>query len=246
MGSLDASSAGDADDTAPSVADVARYFGPTQADPLHVDAVFVQYFRERGLDGPVWQTFLNKLLGYGLEIVTRLVDSGSMFARCRRHGRHLHQQPVLPHEIEELASEAVMEGFVLFRDEGLVGGRWLIERETSLKEYFVNACVLSFPNVYRRWQTRRKAWCEVQLLESWSQMEPVATIRTPEDAVMARAAVDAVFKELGEDTRTLLFLYDQNYTHAEIAEIMRLTPRGVEGRLCRARKTARRLSEGGL
>lgn len=229
---------------APSVADVARYFGSLAADRLHMDGVFVQYFRESGCAGPVWRAYLNELLGYGLEIVTNLVKSGAMFVRCDRHGHRLYRQDVLPHEAEELASEAVMEGLNLFRDNGVLGGSWSIEHGQPLKEYFINACVLVFPNVYRKWRTSSNAWREWHLLDAWSRLEHVAAGGAPEDAVMAREAVDAVFADLSEDRRTLLFLKDQNYSHAEIAEFMRTTPRAVEGKLKRAKEAAREASRG--
>ncbi|MEJ2852114.1 MULTISPECIES: sigma factor-like helix-turn-helix DNA-binding protein [unclassified Saccharothrix] len=69
---------------------------------------------------------------------------------------------------------------------------------------------------------------------------------SPEDAVVARAAVDALFEHVGENASTVLFLADQNFSHAEIAEILRLTPRAAEGRLRRARHAARTsIEEGG-
>ncbi|MFI6101561.1 sigma factor-like helix-turn-helix DNA-binding protein [Lentzea sp. NPDC051213] len=224
----------------PSVADVVRHFHALAADRLRMDEVFVGFFRESGLVGPVWDEYLRRLLGYGLTIVTSLVRSGSMFARCGQHGHHLHQQTVPPDEVGELANEAVWEGFVYFRDNGLIGKRWSVEHGQPLNEYFVNACVLAFPNVYRRWQTRVNGWRDVQLMDSWSRLQQIEATGAPEDIVVARAAVDAVFAELSEDSRTLLFLHDQNYSHAEIAELMRLTPRGVEARLRRARLAARR------
>ena len=43
---------------------------------------------------------------------------------------------------EELASDAVFDGFVYFRDRGLLGRQWSVEHGQPLNEYFVNACVL--------------------------------------------------------------------------------------------------------
>ncbi|WP_197288390.1 RNA polymerase sigma factor [Nocardia sp. NRRL S-836] len=223
---------------------MARYFSSLEADRLRMDDLLVQHFREAGCDGPVWLAFLDKLLAYGLEIVTNLVKSGAMFARCDRRERSVARQEVPLHEAEDLASEAVLEGFGLFRDKGILGGRWSIERG-PLKEYFVNACVLAFPNVYRRWRTSNNAWHERHLLDAWTRLEHVAATGGLEDAVMAREAVDALFAELSEDRRTLLFLKDQNYSHAEIGEFMRISPRAVEGKLRRAKEAAREASKGG-
>ena len=231
-------------DRAPSVADVVQHFSSLAADQLHMDDMFVQYFRRSGLTGPVWGEYLRRLLGYGVTIVTNLVESGAMFARCNKIGHRLHRQDVPAHEVGELANEAVWEGFVYFRDNGLLGKQWTSAHGMPLNEYFVNACVMAFPNVYRRWQTRVNGWRDVQLLDSWARLEQVVTTGAPEDLVMARQRVDAVFAELSEDNRTLLFLQDQKYSHAEIAEFMRITPRAVEARLRRARLAARKQADG--
>ena len=209
------------------------------AERLRVDGVLVQHLRESGLTGPLWDHFHRQLLGRALTIVTRLVRSGAMFARCGRHGRYLQQQVIPLDEAEELASDAVFEGFVIFCERGLLGREWSIENGQPLHEYFVNACVLAFPNVYRRWRTRMNSWRDVDLLDSFASLEQVVTEGTPEDAVVEQQAANAAFAALSEDSRRLLILHDQGYSHAEIAELTRLTPRAVEGRIRRARLIAR-------
>ncbi|KJK44728.1 hypothetical protein UK23_28570 [Lentzea aerocolonigenes] len=213
------------------------------ADRLRVDGVLVQHLRESGLTGLLWDQFHRQLLGRGLTIVTRLVRSGAVFARCGRHGRYLHQQVIPLDEAEELASDAVFEGFVIFCERGLLGKEWSVERGQPLDEYFVNACVLAFPNVYRRWQTRMNSWRDVDLLDSFASLEQVVAEGTPEDAVVEQQAADAAFAALSEDNRRLLLLHDEGYSHAEIAELTRLTPRAVEGRIRRARLIARQHSD---
>lgn len=217
--------------------------GSDAAERLHFDGVLVQHFRESGLTGPRWDQFHRQLLAYGLAIVTKLVRSGAMFSRCGRHGRYLRQQTIPPQEAEELASDAVFEGFNYFCERGLLGRQWSAEHGQPLAEYFVNACVLAFPNVYRRWQTRMSGWREVDLLDSFASLEHAVTEGTPEDAVVEQQAANAAFAALSEDSRKLLILHEQGYSHAEIAELTRLTPRAVEGRLRRARLAARQRSD---
>ncbi|MFD5824710.1 RNA polymerase sigma factor [Lentzea sp. NPDC060358] len=213
------------------------------ADRLRTDGVLMQHFREWGLSGPRWEEFHRQLLAHGLEVVTKLVRSGAMFARCDQQGRFLQRQEIPPQEAEELASDAVYEGYVIFRDRGLLGREWTVEHGQPLNEYFVNACVLAFPNVYRRWQTRGNGWQDVRLVDTVASLENVVTEGTPEDAVIEQDAVNAAFAALSEDNRRLLFLHDQGYSHAEIGELLRLTPRAVEGRIRRARLSVRRLPE---
>lgn len=212
------------------------------AERLRVDGVLVQHFRESGLSGPRWDQF-HRQLRYGLTIVGKLVRSGAMFARCGQQGRFLHRQEIPPQEAEELASDAVYDGFVYFRDRGLLGREWAVERGQPLNEYFVNACVFAFPNVYRRWHTRVNGWQDVRLVDTLASLENVVAEGTPEDAVIEQQAVNAAFAALSEDSRRLLFLHDQGYSHAEIGELLRLTPRAVEGRIRRARLAVRRRPE---
>lgn len=213
------------------------------AERLRTDGVLVQHFRESGLSGSRWNEFHRQLLGRGLDVVTKLVRSGAMFTRCGQQGRFLQRQDIPPQEAEELASDAVYEGFVYFRERGVLGREWTQDRGQPLFEYFVNACVLAFPNVYRRWQTRANGWQDVRLVDSWASLEHVATEGTPEDAVVEQQAANTAFAALSEDSRRLLFLHDQGYSHAEIGELLRLTPRAVEGRIRRARLSVRRLPE---
>ncbi|WP_394616360.1 RNA polymerase sigma factor [Lentzea sp. JNUCC 0626] len=213
------------------------------ADRLRIDGVLVQHFRESGLTGVRWDQFHRQLLGHGLTIVTKLVRSGAIFSRSGRNGRYLQKQDIAPQEAEELASDAVYEGFVYFRDRGLLGREWSVEHGQPLNEYFVNACVLAFPNVYRRWQTRAHGWQDVRLVDTLASLEHVQAEGTPEDAVIEQQIANAAFAALSEDSRRLLFLSDQGYSHAEIGELMRITPRAVEGRIRRARLAVRRRPE---
>ncbi|HWO66417.1 MAG TPA: hypothetical protein VNO31_40930, partial [Umezawaea sp.] len=176
----------------------------------YLDERFVEHIRERGFTTPVWEAFRTRLVVYGFGFVTPLIESGAIFARCRRRGLRLHQQVVLPADAEELAMDVVVDGFDLFTERGIVAKQWSAASGMTLRRYFENACVLSFPNVYRRWQRSRREWKDVQLLDAWSGIERYMTGRSPEDAVVARAAVDALFDHVGEDARAVLFLADQN------------------------------------
>ena len=225
--------------------DVAQCLDGT-GNSAHLDEQIVEYIRERGFTNPVWEAFRIRLVVYGLGFVTPLIESGAIFARCRRRGLHLHQQVVLLADAEELAMDVVVDGFELFTQRGIVAKQWSVATGLTLRRYFENACVLSFPNVYRKWQRSRREWKDVQLLDAWSGVERYMTRRSPEDTVVAESAVNSLFEHLGEDASVVLFMADQNFSHAEIAEILRLTPRAVEGRLRRARQAARTsIEEGG-
>jgi RNA polymerase sigma-70 factor (ECF subfamily) len=210
-----------------------------EAGRSRTDALLCQYFRERGLTGPEWERFVRRLLGYGLSSVTALIRSGAVFGgRGPAAG-----VPMSPADAEELAAAVVLEGFRLFRREGLERGGWRSHGDASLTNCFLNACVLVFPDPYRRWRRSRREWRHVPLVDSWPEEPPRETSPSPERQVVALDAVDSIFRRLGENTGAVLFLVDQGYTYAEIAEIMRIAPRAVEARVHRARATVREVSE---
>jgi hypothetical protein len=230
--------------------DVDHYFrsGVDEAHRVRVDLLLHQHFRERGLSGGVSKMVLNQLLGYGLEYVKGLVRSGGIFASSSRQGRGVLRQDVPPHDVEDLSSEVVWDGFEMFRDRGLLGGKWSPYDGLSLKQYYSNACVLAFPNTYRRWQRGRRDWVDVELLDAWSTVDQLQADRSAEDTVVTRAVVDSLFKHIGHSDSALLALVRGGYNPAEIGELMRLKPHTVEVRISRARAVARRYlsREGGL
>lgn len=225
--------------------DVARCLDGT-GNSAHTGEMIIGHIRERGFAGQVWEELCNRLVVHGLGFVTPLIESGAIFSRCRRRGWHLHQQVVLPADAEELAMDVVFDGFTLFTERGIIAKQWTAANGLTLRQYFENACVLSFPNAYRKWQRGRRDWQDVQLLEAWSPIEQYMTGGSPEDGVIAQAVVDSVFEHVGQDAGAVLFLADQSFSHTEIAALLRITPRAVEGRLRRARQAARAsIVEGG-
>jgi hypothetical protein len=230
--------------------DVDHYFR-SAADDVHrlrVDMLLHQHFRERGLADGVSKMVLNQLLGYGLGYVKGLVWSGGIFASSRRQGRGVRQQTVPPHDVEDLSSEVVWDGFEMFRDRGLLSGNWSPFDGLSLKQYYANSCVLAFPNTYRKWQRGRRDWEDVELLDAWSTVDQLHGDRSAEDTVVTQAVLDSLFEHIGHGDGALLELVRGGYSPAEIGELMRLKPHTVEVRISRARAVARRYlsREGGL
>jgi RNA polymerase sigma-70 factor (ECF subfamily) len=224
------------------IGDVAHYFAPgiETAQRLHVDELFHQHFREHGLTGAVSDYLVHQLLAYGLGFVTTHVESGWLFARTSRHGWGVPRQAVSHADAQDLSSDVVMDGLQLFHDQGVVAGGWSPHLGVPLKGYFINACVLQFPNCYRKWQRRRRDWQEVKLLDAWSTVDQFHASHSAEDTVVAQAVVDSLFEHIKSSDRALLSLVRSGYTPAEIGDLMRLRPDTVSMRISRARGAARR------
>ncbi|PRY42503.1 RNA polymerase sigma-70 factor (ECF subfamily) [Umezawaea tangerina] len=234
-----------------AVHDVADYLAPDVDEQrrLNTDVQIHQHFRENGVSGAVSERLFHQLLGYGLGFVTALVRSGAIFAAARKRGWAVKQQ-VVPHfEVDELVSDVVLDGFGMFCDIGVEKGGWSPhDGGLPLKVYYINACLLSFPNRYRKWQRGRRDWEGLELMEAWSTVDRLFTERSAEDVVVAHAVVDSLFKHMGENDKALLALVQDGYTAAEIGDILRIKTHAAEVRISRARATARRYlnRDGGL
>ena len=52
--------------------------------------------------------------------------------------------------------ETTAKALVFFRDQVLLGKRWNVNAGATVTTYFVGACLLAFPNVFRRWQGEQR------------------------------------------------------------------------------------------
>lgn len=134
------------------------------------------------------------------------------------------------HEADELASETMVRAWRARAS--ITGGRistWLFAIATNLLRN------------RRRWWTRRLRW-----IVGWDEDAPEPADSGPapdaislreEGARRVRAAVMALPADLREPL--VLSVYEEK-SHAEIASILRCTPKAVERRLARARERLKR------
>ena len=112
--------------------------------------------------------------------------------------------------------------------------RWTPDRRASLKTYFVNACILQFPRLYREWLDQRKAvrpaGLEIDPDSGDSALDPAIT-------VVLRDEVTRMLAKIADpQVREVLVLRGVGYTAEDAARQAGLTPKAAEGRLARIRK----------
>lgn len=127
---------------------------------LLLDAARVQRLRAGGFCGSDYELFKAALAAYGLAVMRAWIRRGEIFnlaAHCGRpvqagHDVRQHLAIAAGHDdCDELAVETVAVALHRFREDALVNRRWSIEGGATLNTFFVGACILAFPNVFRVW-----------------------------------------------------------------------------------------------
>lgn len=191
----------------------------------------------RGFTGPEYTTFAAEFAAYGLAICRAWLASGIIFSFCARRGRPLGRPPDRwsPDDRHELALETVATALKEFRERALVGKLWSPDGGASLKTYFIGTCLFVFPNVFRTWRRGEDRWSQIDLAEATPECEG-ASHDDPASIVSARVAVAEELRLLDPRTAAVIVLTAERYTQQEIAEILGMTIRAVEGVLNRHRR----------
>lgn len=200
------------------------------------DRTLYSRLEETCFKGPEYDFFVEALVSYAYPVLRRWIASGEVvaqLARLRKPIEPLRDYPHLPDvDIEELVQDTLVAGLKLFTDRARAGTGWSAGRGASLSTYFLGACLLEFPGTYRRWRRVHKKNVEIATAEPPDSLAP-----DPADLVIQEQQIREILGGLSEPTRLVLTLAAAGYSHAEIAEILDTTPRAVEGRLYRARKS---------
>lgn len=226
-----------------------------RAARLENDRRLFEVLRDDCFEGPRYQTAASRWMDYGWRAVMKWINSGEIFHQCSRAHR-----PISPNLITTtwtlddrhgIATEAVINGHALFREYGLVQGRWSPDKGASLSTYFVGASIRAFRPVYLRWfgnqQTREAELGNHADHDMHSEMRRTVPAQRVADPYYAAATHDAI-------KRTLLYIPDPQvragfywralgYTQAEAAKQVGLTEKALERRISRTRARVRTILE---
>jgi len=199
-----------------------------------------------GFTGPEYEIFAGELAAYGYPVILAWLRRGTIWKHCADRHRWLNptdiDREILEGQFEErldLALETVAVGLRFFRDRVLRAGQWSFDGGATLTTYFVGACLLAFPNVFRRWQATERRWHQamrVEMLNS-SQGRTLADQpgSDPADVIAGRAAVISELNSMPAGVRDAAALVVDGMSFEEAGEILGTTERGIEGRLYRYR-----------
>jgi hypothetical protein len=216
------------------------------ADQAQVDAL-----RAGNFTGPAWDLYSGELAAYGFPVMVAWIRRGTIWALCASRGHKVTptdaEREILDRDSDvrlQLASDTVAEAIVFFRKRVLREERWSLDGGATLATYFIGACLLKFPNVFRRWQAaerqRRKE------LAAWMLTSPEGRTLAdlpgsdPADVAAERSALISELQSMPPATRDAAALVLDGNSFAEAADRLRTTPRAIEGRLHRYRQRKRK------
>lgn len=216
-----------------------------EADPvdrLAADSELITRLMFTEYDGPEWHLFRTALARYGVAVLHKWILSGRIFVECARKGfgRIALRRWQDRDEAVGLAGETVARALIFFRDRVLVRGIWDPSRGASVRTYFVGACILTFPNVYQRLlggeRLERRIVRGRNSEERSFAVEDFRPFSRPDNLVELASDFHAI---PGSDTRAMVLLNVEGYSHAEIAADFQTTAKAVELRLYKVRRGIR-------
>jgi hypothetical protein len=190
-----------------------------------------------GFAGPEYAQFARDLAAYGIAVCMAKLNSGAFFQDCADLGRPCGAPPADwdAQDKRSLANETVAVALVRFREDGLVSGGWSPDGGASIKSYFIGACILAFPNVFRFWQRERERWNLISAALAGVPLAQQATATDPAALVLIDEQLSLGLRSLDNRTRNVLVLTELGFSQKEIAEVIGTSDRGVEGILYRHR-----------
>jgi DNA-directed RNA polymerase specialized sigma24 family protein len=135
-----------------------------------------------------------------------------------------------------------------FREKVLRAGAWDPTRGATIKTYFMGACLFQFPNVYQSWQAECRRWDSLPVVSIDDLDIPELLYQVPgtddtENRVIARDQLQRVMAELRDkypDLHQIVEMWMDGYTDAQAAGLLGVTPRTIEGKWHRFRRSYRR------
>ncbi|MFD5618476.1 sigma-70 family RNA polymerase sigma factor [Streptomyces yangpuensis] len=212
------------------------------------DAAMIDFLRRKDFQGPYYREFMQTLMEYGWRILSGWSANGLIFDRVARAGRPIPTTMVTTawadDERSQVVTDTVIKGSTLFREHGLVRGKWTPDGGASLTTYFVGAALLAFSPVYIKWyKAYRLGQSELDHRTAGEDDILRAQRDIPDQRATDPAHIAVVHDDIAqlksllpdEKLRGALALMALGYSQVEAAAEVGLTTKALEGRLARAR-----------
>ncbi|SNS72963.1 sigma-70 family RNA polymerase sigma factor [Actinomadura mexicana] len=210
----------------------------SKSDRLQADHLMVKMVIEEGLGGPREEYLLQELVRYARPVLKALLRDGRVFAKCKRLHRPVSDDLSFLDwsdlDREEIAQDMICDALPVFKKSVFEQGRWSPEKGASLNTYFVNACVLQFPAIYRKWREQRRRM--VSMEDEQAGLPMTESHDDPARRVIVQDRLDRALETVDLRTRKALAYYAAGFTMKEAAERSGMTPKQLEGVLARLRK----------
>lgn len=218
-----------------------RHSEQQRAQQRAKDVKIVERLRAQDFKGPNSDMFHLWLRDYSIRVITVLISTGGIFARCAKLGRHVAKPDdyewMLTRDVcEQLTAACVDKGLEVFHEHALRRGGWRPDGKASLSTYAVNQCVREFPPPFRHWLRRRLL--SASFLDAAGVPERAIDHGQPDpaDVVANRSEAEWLLAKFPEPERTALRLRaEEGLTQEEAAARVGLTAKALESRIGRAR-----------
>ena len=214
------------------------------------DAALYEMLRDVEFADQAFELLAVNLTAYGWGVLCGWLRSGMIFSKCAEQGRPViptdGERAVLynePDELHGLVNETLAEALVFLRVGAVTGdGKWDPTGDSLLTTYFVGACVLRFPTVYRRWSRLQQRTPPPVAAEVDVERPAVGSV---EDTVVAQITAEEGLRRIPPKERRIVALRMGGQSYAEIAVIVGApSARAVEAVVTRYRKRLRDRGEG--
>jgi hypothetical protein len=214
------------------------------------DAALYEMLRDVEFADQAFELLAVNLTAYGWGVLCAWLRSGMIFSKCAEQGRPViptdGERAVLynePDELHGLVNETLAEALVFLRVGAVTGdGKWDPTGDSLLTTYFVGACVLRFPTVYRRWSRLQQRTPPPVAVEVDVERPTVGSV---EDTVVAQITAEEGLRRMPPKERRIVALRMGGQSYAEIAVIVGApSARAVEAVVTRYRKRLRDRGEG--
>lgn len=228
----------DEQDFAEELDDLLRLPADAQlADAMRVEARLAEEILANGFSGYAWAIIEDALIDYGYEVMNRLLDTNLIFARCAEYGLGLVAKPISREEQEDLAQETVVAALCAFQNSFTKGMGWDPAGRASLRTFFSRGLLFQFANIWRK-RTRTALPVSAPMIDELTELPHIAP--GPYEVCAERDLIRRGLADISsERTRAALVLTADGYEQEEIAEILGVTTRSVEGYLRRHRQRTR-------
>lgn len=203
--------------------------------------------RAAGFRGPKFDELVKALAEYGYQVLGSWIRTGMVFGKLAEKGKAHYlarYEKRIPPSFDafEMTSDVVAEGIVGFRDEVLMPGVWDHRRGASLTTFFIGQCLLRFPKVYIEWlrSSRHNKLCVPPDELNRRQKPSESLYDDPAMIAVVRSRFEESRDLVPPQTRAILMLVEEGYSHPEIAQLLGISVGAIESRLHRHKKSCER------
>ena len=208
------------------------------------DQRIVDILRRDGFEGPRYQKAAAGWWSYGWRTMVKWTGTGEVFARSREAGRpvptHMITSTWTKDDRHQVATDSVIAGMEIFRDRGLVQGKWSPQGGASLTTYAVGAVLRAFRPAYIAWFRAQQT--------GQAELDASPDLDEPQRDIPDQRAIDPYYSAATHDelsqilphiadpqVREALGWRSLGYTQAEAAQRVGLTEKALERRTSRIR-----------